>query len=203
MADRIQHGRAKARAKTGRRPGRQSSRGTVLEAARSRFARYGYDATTIRSVAVDAGVDPALVMQFYGSKEGLFAAAILDLQTSTLAPLLAILVGPRAGMAERFTRAYFELWEDPVTRSEIQSLFRAIIGSPVATAMYRAKLRRTLTKSEVPAAKRLRVLVAATHLLGTAIARYILEVPMLAVLSIDELVHLCAPAVSGHLRSRE
>jgi AcrR family transcriptional regulator len=203
MADRIQRGRAKARAKTGRRPGRESSRGAVLDAARSRFARYGYDATTIRSVAADAGVDPALVMQFYGSKEGLFAAAILDIHTSSLESMSAVLAGPRSGMDERFTRAYFQLWEDPITGPKVQSLFRAIIGSPLATAMYRANVRGTVTKSVIPSAKHLRIMLAGTHLLGTAITRYILEVPQLAALSIDELVRLCAPAVSGHLRSSE
>lgn len=202
MPVRIQRGRAKkVRAKTGRRPGRESSRGAVLEAARSRFARYGYDATTIRSVAADAGVDPALVMQFYGSKEGLFAAAVLDIQTTIYERVLAALAGPRSGMDERFTRAYFELWEDPGTGPRLQSFFRAVIGSPLATAMYRAKLRGT--KSDIPTGRRLRIILGATHLLGTAISRYILEVPPIAALSIDELVALCAPAVSGHLRGAE
>jgi hypothetical protein len=201
MPDRIQRGRAKVRAKTGRRPGRESSRGAVVEAARSRFARHGYDATTIRGVAADAGVTPALVMQFYGSKEGLFAAAILDIQTSIYERLLAVVAGPRSGMDERFTRAYFELWEDPNTGPKVQSFFRAVIGSPLATAMYRAKIRGT--KSDIPMGRRLRIILAATHLLGTAISRYILEVPPLAILSMDELVRLCAPAVSGHLRGAE
>ena len=193
--------RARARKKTGRRPGGESSRAAVLEAARSRFARYGYEGTTVRGVAADAGVDPALVMYFYGSKEGLFAAAILDIQASSLEPLFAVLSGPRAGIAERFTRAYFELWEDPGTGPRVQSFFRAVIGSPLATAMYRAKIRGT--KSDIPTGRRLRIILAATHLLGTAISRYILEVPPLAILSIDELVRLCAPAVSGHLRGAE
>ena len=203
MADRIKRGRAKAPAKTGRRPGGESSRGAVLEAARSRFARYGYDGTTIRSVAADAGVDPALVMHFYGSKEGLFAAAILDIHTSSLEAMSAVLAGPRSGMEKRFTRAYFELWEDPVTGPRLQSLFRAIIGSPLATAMYRANVRGNLTKTVIPSTKHLRIMLAGTHLLGTAITRYILEVPQIAALSMDELVSLCAPAISGHLRSTE
>jgi AcrR family transcriptional regulator len=180
-----------------------STRDAVLEAARSRFARYGYDGTKVRDVAADAGVDPALVMHFYGSKEGLFAAAILDIHTSSLEVLSAALAGPRSGMDERFTRAYFELWEDPTTGPKVQSLFRAIIGSPLATAMYRANVRGTVTKSVIPSPKHLRIMLAGTHLLGTAITRYILEVPQIAALSMDELVSLCAPAISGHLRSTE
>jgi AcrR family transcriptional regulator len=200
MADRIQRGRAKARAKTGRRPGGESSRGAVLEAARSRFARFGYDATTIRGVAADAGVDPALIMHFFQSKEGLFAAAILDIQASSFESLLAILSGPQAGMGERFTRAYFEIWEDPITGPKVQSFFRAIIGSPVATTMYRAKLRANLKGTDIPAARQLRILLAGSHLLGAAITRYILEVPAFAIPSVDELVRLITPAVDEYLR---
>jgi AcrR family transcriptional regulator len=200
MTNRVQR-RSRGRKKTGRRPGGESSRGAVLEAARSRFARFGYDATTIRGVAADAGVDPALVMQFYGSKEGLFAAAVLDVQTTIYERMLAVLAGPRSGMEERFTRAYFELWEDPGTGHRVQSFFRAVIGSPLATGLYRTKARGT--KADIPTRRLLRVVLASTHLLGTAISRYILEVPAVAILSLDELVELCAPAVSGHLRSAE
>ena len=83
MARRVQSKSKQIRKTPGRRPGRVSSRGVVLDAARARFARYGYDATTIRGVAADAGVTPGLVMQFYGTKERLFAAAILDIHTSS------------------------------------------------------------------------------------------------------------------------
>jgi AcrR family transcriptional regulator len=48
----------------------------VLEAARGRFAAQGYDATTTRQVAADAGVDPALIHHHFGTKAGLFAAAV-------------------------------------------------------------------------------------------------------------------------------
>jgi len=192
-------GRAKASKKVGRRSGGVASRDAVLAAARSRFAQYGYDATTIRGVAGDAGVDPALVMYFYGSKEGLFAAAILDVQATIFDPLLAALAGTKSGMAERFTRAYFELWEDPIQGPKVQSFYRAIIGSPLATAMYRGKLRGTVAKSDIAPAQRLLIMLAGSHLLGTAITRYIMEVPPIAALSLDELVDLCAPSVKGHL----
>jgi len=106
-------------------------------------------------------------------------------------------------MAERFTRTYFELWEDPISGPKVQSFFRAVIGSPLATAMFRTNVRGNLTKSDIPASRRLGIMLAGTHMLGTAITRYILEVPQIAALSIDDLVHLCAPAVQGHLRSME
>ncbi|RKN40443.1 TetR/AcrR family transcriptional regulator [Streptomyces hoynatensis] len=48
----------------------------ILEAARELFARQGFERTTIRAVAAAAGVDPALVMQHFGSKQGLFTQAV-------------------------------------------------------------------------------------------------------------------------------
>ena len=54
---------------------RRRSEAAILDAARDLFAREGFERTTIRGVAAAAGVDPALVMQYYGSKEQLFAAA--------------------------------------------------------------------------------------------------------------------------------
>ncbi|MDT0341571.1 TetR/AcrR family transcriptional regulator [Streptomyces litchfieldiae] len=47
----------------------------ILDAARELFAEHGFERTTIRAVAAAAGVDPALVMQYYGSKQKLFAQA--------------------------------------------------------------------------------------------------------------------------------
>ena len=63
------------RARTGRRPGPSSTREDILRAARRRFAEDGYDRATFRRIAADAGVDPALVVQFFGSKQQLFAVA--------------------------------------------------------------------------------------------------------------------------------
>jgi AcrR family transcriptional regulator len=61
------------------RPSREERRrrteATILEAARELFAELGYERATIRGVASRAGVDPALVMQYFGSKEGLFSAS--------------------------------------------------------------------------------------------------------------------------------
>ncbi len=62
--------------RTGRRGGDSGTRAAILDAARRRFAGHGYDGATIRAIAADAGVDPALVHHFFGTKERLFAAAV-------------------------------------------------------------------------------------------------------------------------------
>jgi AcrR family transcriptional regulator len=58
--------------RSGRRPGRSGTREAVAAAAIEQFAELGYERTTIRSVARSAGVDPALVLRFHGSKDALF-----------------------------------------------------------------------------------------------------------------------------------
>ena len=65
-----------AGAARGRRPGRPETRAEVLEVARRRFLADGYQAVTLRSVAAEAGVDAALISYYFGSKKGLFGAAM-------------------------------------------------------------------------------------------------------------------------------
>jgi len=174
----------------------------VLEAARAWFARQGYEATTIRGIAADAGVDPALVMQFYGSKAGLFRA-VLGKQSSVVEDLLAIVVGPQVGRGERFTRAYLQQWEDPVTGNTVRSIIRAAIGSQRASSLLRAYHSGRLSLSQFPEERRLGLMLATTHLLGTAIGRYIIGVPYLVAVPLDELVHLLSPAIDRYLRTAE
>ena len=59
-----------------RRAGDSGTSEAILEAARAQFAEHGYRGATIRAIAATAGVDPALVHHFYGTKEALFAAAM-------------------------------------------------------------------------------------------------------------------------------
>ncbi|WP_328991178.1 TetR family transcriptional regulator [Kribbella sp. NBC_01245] len=55
---------------------REATRARLLECARIRFAREGYDGASVREVAGDAGVDPALLFRYFGSKSKLFAEAM-------------------------------------------------------------------------------------------------------------------------------
>jgi AcrR family transcriptional regulator len=188
--------------KVGRRSGPTNTRALVLAAARASFARDGYEATTIRAVAGDARVDPALVMHFYGSKEGLFAA-VLEQLDAVAETLLASLAGPRTGRGRRFTRAYFAVWEDPLTGSQLRGLVRAAIGSPRATGMFQGHVVASLTRSGLSASRRLGLLLAASHLFGTAVARYIIEVPVLVEVPVDKLVRRLAPVVDKYLRAAD
>ena len=60
----------------GRRTGAPDTREAIRLAARARFLADGYQAVTLRKVAADAGVDVALISYYFGSKVGLFGAAM-------------------------------------------------------------------------------------------------------------------------------
>jgi len=192
----------RSRRARGRRSGGQSSRSAILTAARARFARHGYEATTIRAIAADVGVDPSLIMQFYGNKDGLFAA-VLDQLADVSKAILASLTGPQRDLGARLTRTYLELWERPDTGDTLRSLVRAALGSPSATATFQTYLTGRLTASDLPVPKRLGYVLAVSHLFGTAVGRYIVHAPALTKLPLDELVRLISPAVDTYLKMNE
>src|SRR5680860_1119596 len=97
--------------RTGRRPGPSTTREGIADAARKRFSDLGYERTTIRGIAADAGVDPALVVHFFNSKQELFVAVmVLPFEPEEVFP--RILAGPRAEVGLRFARFAVGLWED-------------------------------------------------------------------------------------------
>ena len=100
------------------------TRADILAAARLRFGTDGYERTTLRAVAADVGVDPALVIRYFGSKQDLFAAAAeftLDLPDLTE-------VDPDK-IADALLPRFFAVWEHDTT---FVALLRAAMTSPTA-----------------------------------------------------------------------
>lgn len=116
----------------GRRPGGSSTRETVLEAARGQFACKGFAATTIRGVAEAAGVDASLVMQFYSSKQGLFAA-VMSVPPSVLERLTAAFEGPQEHVGDRVVRAFLNVWGgDPADAEPLMAMLRGAVVHELA-----------------------------------------------------------------------
>jgi AcrR family transcriptional regulator len=90
-------------ARTGRRRGGGDTLEAIRIAARRQFAEHGYEGTTIRGIAGEAGVDPALVMHFFGSKERLLLAGVeWPFDPDEAVP--ALLDGKRSEVGERLVR---------------------------------------------------------------------------------------------------
>src|SRR4051794_35161198 len=105
------------------------SRDAILTVARRRFLAEGYDKVTLRSIAQEAGVDVALVSYHYGSKRGLFGAA-LELPANPPELLAEALRGPLPTLPERLLRSVLAAWGDPVRGPALRALAQAALFDP-------------------------------------------------------------------------
>ena len=188
--------------RSGRRPGQGETREVIVEAARSLFSERGYDGTTLRLVAATAEVDPALIYHYFGSKQQLFVASMeIPFDWATAFP--ALLDGPRNEIGERLVRLMLGFWEDPLIRPRFMGVVRSAATDPEAAAM----VRRLLAEGPVLAMARaigtpdgeLRAMLAASHIMGVALLRYILRIEPLASADVETLARLIGPSVGAYL----
>lgn len=186
----------------GRPPGPTRTRETILAAALTRFVEDGYVATTIRAVAQAAGVDQALVMHYFGNKDRLFAAALRSNAPSE--QLVALYgEGELADLGARLAERYLLLWEQPETAGRMVATFQAASTSRSAASMVSdfvvEAVMRPLAGALVAPDAELRAALAASHLFGTAAARYLLRVAPLASLPRADVVARLGPVIQHYL----
>jgi len=192
-----------AEIKRGRRPGPSKTRDAILAAARERFSEQGYDRVRMRDVAAEAGVDVALVNYHFGSKDGLFAAA-LEMPTPMAALMADVLEqGEIDDFAERFLRRVLEVWDDPQTGGALVALVRSAMSHPPAAEQLRAfvqaeLLARVAGRLQGPDADA-RAALFGSQLIGLLLYRHVLHVEPVASMARDELVRRAAPALQRHL----
>lgn len=173
---------------------RRRSEAAILDAARALFAEVGFERTTIRGVASRAGVDPALVMQYYGSKDGLFAASAhwfaerKELTSATREEL------PAAALADLLAGM-----EDPELRCAASAVLRSCLTNESARAVMRdevmkdkhARLAATIGGPDAE----LRAGLLGAVMIGTTIARYLLEIPAVAAASTEDIERVLEPVL--------
>ena len=179
-------------------PRSEGTRRAILEAARSAFAARGYEQTTIRGVAAEAGVDASMVMRYFGSKAGLFTAAATA--NLTAPDLLAV---PARQRGEVLVRTFVDRWEHAPTRDDqLMLLLRTAVTSEAVAARLQAMLEQLITwpiaaLGEQDAAERGSLIAA--QLLGMALCRYILRLEPLASMTAGDVVAAVAPSVQRYL----
>jgi AcrR family transcriptional regulator len=188
--------------RTGRRPGPNTTRAAILEAARGSFAALGYNATSLRTVAADAGVDAAVVLHFFGSKDGLFRAVVgwpfdpAQVETELTAE-------GDATLARRLARVFFSYWESPTTGPALVALLRSAMTHAEASALLREFLVHELfarvTGLIGGARTELRIELASAHLVGIALLRYVLLVEPIASEPVASIVEWVTPALERYL----
>ncbi|MGH3444784.1 MAG: TetR family transcriptional regulator [Nocardioidaceae bacterium] len=186
----------------GRRPGGPDTRGDILDAARASFAERGFGSTTIRAVAASAGVDPALVHHYFGSKDDLFLAALqIPADPRELAP--GIFAEGIDGAGERLVRLVLSVWDDPARRAPLVALVRSSISREGPESLLEAGILRMVLaplRSVLPGPEGVRrSQLAATQMLGLIVGRYVLEFEPLASMPAEELVGWVAPTVQRYL----
>ncbi|MFF3937906.1 TetR/AcrR family transcriptional regulator [Streptomyces phaeofaciens] len=174
----------------------EATRDAILTAARERFASDGYERATIRAVAKDAGIDPSMVMRYYGNKEGLFAAAVtVDLKLPDLTTL------PHEELGRALVTHFLDMWEE---NEVLTALLRVGVtndaGAERMQAIFRAQLLPTAhavcpDPEQVPT----RAALCATQLLGLALTRYVLRLPPAVTLPREEAVAWLAPTIQRYL----
>ena len=196
---------ARAAGRTGRRPGDpEDTKRAILAAARQLFAANGFDRATVRAIAAEADVDPALVNHHFGSKRGLFIAAH-QLPADPVQLFAAITELPIAERGAALTRAHLQLFASPGAAPF--SLLRAAMSDAGAAAMF----REFIEGSVVPAAVtildepevngELRVTLIASQLFGVAMARQLVELGPLVERDLDEIAATVAPAIQHYINA--
>jgi AcrR family transcriptional regulator len=190
------------RTRAGRRPGKSGTREAIADAARRRFAELGYDRTTIRGIAEEAGVDPALVVHFFGSKQELFLKVMeLPFEPEEIVP--QVLEGPKSEAGVRLARFAVGMIENQDSRNVLTGVLRAAASEPHA-----AELARELVANRVVAAfarslavdqPELRANLIASQVVGLIMARYVIRVEPLASLDPQALVEAIAPNLQRYL----
>ena len=164
---------------TDAQPARRSdaTRAAILQAARARFAADGYQRATIRAIAADAGIDPSMVMRYYGNKAQLFAAAVdVDLRLPDVSAI------PRDRLGETLVAHFLQRWEGDPTDDALLTLLRSAATDEAAALRLRTVFREqvapvALRVSADPAEAALRAGLVATSMLGLALCRHILRLP--------------------------
>ncbi|MFJ1709138.1 TetR family transcriptional regulator [Kitasatospora sp. NPDC088346] len=189
---------------TGRGPrgerGEQADK--ILAAARRSFATRGYAATSLRSVASDAGVDPGLVHYYFRAKAGLLEAAMQPPDTFGAA-VAAAAEQPLERRGRAFIQATMQLWEDPASAEILRSI--VLTAAQESAAMQRLRqlfselVLAVVSHSLSDAERSLRASLIATQIVGMVMNRYIWQVGDVATLPADTVVDLIAPTIQRYL----
>ncbi|GAB1333229.1 TetR/AcrR family transcriptional regulator [Streptomyces sp. NPDC093260] len=173
-----------------------ATRAAILAAARERFAADGYEKATIRAIARDAQIDPSMVMRYYDSKAGLFAAAV-----AVDPGLPAVPLEPREQIGRTLVSHFLALWEE---NEGLTALMR--VGATDEAAAER--MQHVLREQLIPLARlvcpepeqaQTRAALCAATVLGLALTRYVLRFPASAALSREEIVDWLGPTIQRYL----
>ena len=189
--------------RSGRRPGNQDTKQSILESARTVFAESGFDKASVRAIAAAAGVDPALVHHYFGTKEKLFLASMNSpIDPAELIP--EALAGPRDQAGERLVALVLRIWDSPAGIAAV-ALMRSAMSNEWTARLMREfvvtqVLRRAIAELDIDEKEApTRAALVATQIGGLAMIRYLLKVEPVASAPAERLVAAIGPTVQRYL----
>jgi AcrR family transcriptional regulator len=186
----------------GRRAGPTHTRQDIIDAARAAFAARGYDAVSLRAIARDAGVDPALVHHFFQTKPKLFAAA-MELPFDPGPFVATLLAGDPNTLGERLVRAVVEVWDTPGAFQGFLGLIRGAVSHDDAARLLREfithEILGRLAQAAAPDAPHARAALAGTQIIGLAMARKIVAIEPLATADPEWIAATIGPTIQHYL----
>jgi AcrR family transcriptional regulator len=178
---------------------RQQTETRILEVARQLFTERGFERTTIRAIADGAGVDPALVMQYFGSKDDLFRKAVVAAPAEDLAG------DPDALTAHLLELAGVKLGDVPQTSL---AAMRSMLTHPETAERIRTKQAALVERiaaaipTDDPADAELRAALIVSILMGISVERQLLEFAPLRDAPAEQVVGLLRPVFDALARVR-
>ena len=174
-----------------------TTRARIIEAARERFRREGYERTTIRKVARDAKIDPSMVMRYFESKRGLFDAAMtMELRIPDLRH------HPKDKLGEALVSHFLNRWEEPDADS-LQLLLRSSASNEEAAerlrTIFRDQIITMVAHLRGEAGSREAAALIGSQMMGLAYTRYILKLPPLVAMPRQTLVRIIGATIQRYL----
>jgi AcrR family transcriptional regulator len=186
----------------GRPTGTSDTKETIRARARELFARNGFNNTSVRSIATAAGVDPALVHHYFGTKQQLFAAAV-HIPIDPKVVLGPVRNTPVDELGRTLLSLLLPLWDSELGSGFIAALRSMLAGDEVN--LMKSFLEDIIT-TEVgarvdnpPGTGRIRVQFVASQLVGVVMARYILQLEPFKSLPVQQIVDTIGPNLQRYL----
>ena len=185
----------------GRRGGGADTKAALLAAAKTVFAEFGYDTATVRMIAARAEVDPAMVNHWFGGKQGLFAAAVLELPVDPMVLLEHLKASPADELGSRMVRMFLTVWDNDSGR--LRALIRSVTDQEAAAHAIRDLFVLQVVEPVIArlglADSTLRATLCGSQMVGLGMLRYVLKFEPLASASSDAVVAAVAPVLQRYL----
>jgi AcrR family transcriptional regulator len=191
--------------RAGRRPGPSATRAEILASARRQFAEKGYERASLRAIADGAHVDQRLVTHFFGSKHGIFLAA-MELPIDPSALVAEVAAAGLEGMGARLARRWVAIWDSAEGR-HLVGVLRAAVSNERAARMMREVfvhlvLRQLVRTLNIDQPDR-RASQVASQLFGLVLVRYIVRLEPVASMTAEEIAGWMGPTLQRYLEERQ